>query len=134
MGARSDSTYPSGRTFIDRDGVLHADGQTVKTITITANRTLTADESGSVVICNAADLVVTLPATQAGLVYTIITKVASAGTGTSVSPNAADKINAKADDADLVNSGATDAVGDAVTVVGDGTDGWLTSEVVGTWA
>ena len=134
MGNRSDTSYPADRSFTDRDGVFHPAGQTVKTITVTGNRTLTANESGSVVICNAADVVVTLPATQAGLVYTIVTKVASAGTGTSVSPNASDNINGAADDTDLVNTGATDAVGDSVTVVGDGAAGWLTTSVVGTWA
>ena len=134
MGARSDSTYDSTLPFTDRDGVFHPQGQTAKVIQTATNYTLTANESGSIVLCTAADVVVTLPATAEGLIYTIVTETASASTGTSVSPQAADKINAKADDADLVNTGATDAVGDAVTLVGDGGDGWLTTHVVGTWA
>jgi len=57
----------------------------------------------------------------------------SSGTGLSISPAAADKIDAAADDTDFVNSGATDTVGDAVTVVGDGAGGWYALNVQGTW-
>ena len=72
MGARSDSSFPSGRTFTDREGVLHPSAQTVNVITTAITRTMTADESGSVVIVTAADKIITLPATQAGLTYTIV--------------------------------------------------------------
>ena len=136
MGNRADTTYQAGRSFTDRDGVFHASGLTSQVISTAVNRTVTADESGAVVIVTAADKVITLPATQAGLTYTITLGNGglSSGTGLSVSPNASDKINAKADDADLVNTGATDAVGDSVTVVGDGADGWVVVSQTGTWA
>lgn len=103
-----------------------------------AAKTLTAAESGGIFVTTAADVVFTLPATAPGLVYTIITGVASAGTGTSVSPAAADQIQGNgftgADNKDAINTGATDVVGDAITVVGDGTDGWWITNVIGTWA
>lgn len=100
----------------------------------TANYTVTEGDSGSVFIANAADLVFTLPATKAGLVYTFVNAAVSAGTGLSVSPAAADNINEGTDNKDLINSGATDVLGDSVTVVGDGSTGWFTASKIGTWA
>lgn len=107
-------------------------------VTKTASFTVTEADSGKVFICNAADLVATLPSTAEGLVFTFVTKVASAGVGTSVSPAAADKIMGAgvtaADNKDLINSGASDVVGDSVTIVGDGLDGWFVLSTTGTWA
>ena len=135
MGARSNSTYAAGKTFTDREGVFHPSAQTVNTITTAINRTLTADESGSTVFVTAADKVMTLPATQAGLTYTFVLGNGglSSGTGLSISPAAADAIDSNGDDTDFVNSGATDTVGDSVTVVGDGAGGWYAMNVQGTW-
>lgn len=105
---------------------------------VTGNTTLTAADNGKTIICNAADVVVTLPATIEGFTVTVITAVASGGTGTSVSPVAADQIKGNgftaADNKDAINSGAGDAVGDTLTVVGDGTSGWWITNVIGTWA
>ena len=100
----------------------------------TTNQTLTANDSGTTYIANAADLVFTLPATVAGLVYTFVNAAVSVGTGLSVSPAAADNINEGVDNKDLINSGATDVLGDAVTVLGDGSTGWFTTAKIGTWA
>lgn len=138
MGARSDVTYPSGRTFIDREGVLHAVGQTANVILEADDRTMTANESGSVVVVTGTDKTVTLPATELGLVFTIVTGAASATTGLSVSPAAADQIIGNgftpADDKDAINTAATDVVGDHITLVGDGASGWYVINVGGTWA
>lgn len=105
---------------------------------ITANTTLTSEDHGKTIICNAADLVVTLPATAAGLRFKILTAVASASTGTSVSPAAADQIIGNgftaADDKDAINTGASDVVGDLLEVTGDGSAGWYITDIVGTWA
>ena len=38
------------------------------------------------------------------------------------------------DDKGLINTGATDAEGDTVTIVGDGADGWYITSILGTWA
>jgi hypothetical protein len=104
----------------------------------TANFTVTAADSGKVYLLAAADIVVTLPATEAGLEYTFITHTVSAGTGASVSPAAADAIHGKGltsvDNKDLINTGATDAEGDSVTLVGDGVDGFWVVAANGTWA
>jgi len=100
----------------------------------TANYPVLASESGTVFIADAADLVFTLPATAAGLRFTFENAAVSAGTGLSVSPAAADNINEGVDNKDLINSGATDVLGDSVTVVGDGDKGWFTIGKIGTWA
>lgn len=98
--------------------------------------TLTPEDSGKTFIAGAADLVATLPPTAPGLIYTFVVGAVSAVTGFSVSPQATDKFirGAKADDADLVNTQATEAVGDSVTIMGDGNDGWLVLNTEGTWA
>ena len=96
----------------------------------TASFTVTALDSGKVFFLNAADLVVTLPATVAGLHYKFITQVLSGGTGTAISPAAADSINFGTDNKDLENS--TDALGDYCEVWGDGSVGWH-AETQGTW-
>lgn len=108
-----------------------------------ANKTLTAADSGKVFETSAADIVFTLPdATVAGMkgvTFTIVNGVLSAGTGLSLSPQAGDQIRGKgiatpADNKDMINTGATDALGDAVTVVCDGSTGYVAVNVVGTWA
>ena len=101
---------------------------------VTANVSLTAAESGLILICDAADLVITLPATVAGLIFTVVCAAVSAGTGLSLSPAAADKINEGTANKDLINSGATDVLGDSVTLVSDGVTGWYTINKIGTWA
>jgi hypothetical protein len=115
-----------------------ARGGTTNVRSITASTTLTEADNGGIVLANAVDLVVTLPPTRLGYTVTIITQTASASTGVSISPDAADKIQGKgitaADDKDWINTAATDAVGDLVTLVGDGVDGWWVVSERGTWA
>ena len=102
--------------------------------------TLTAADSGSVIISTAADLVHALPATAPGLFYTFALAAAglSTGTGLSVSPVAADKIMGNGftsqDDKDAILTGATDREGDSLTLAADGVDGWYIVAVTGTWA
>lgn len=99
-----------------------------------ATLTLTAAESGNVYRVNVADLVVTLPSTAAGLKYTFVVDTVSATTGCSLSPAAADNINGGTDDKDLINTAATDVQGDSVTLLGDGSEGWLAVAMHGIWA
>lgn len=105
---------------------------------LTAARTLTREDNGKTFVTGAADLVVSLPATEPGLRFTFVTSTLSATTGLSISPVAADKIVAKgitpADNKDLINSAASDAIGDTVTLVSDGVDGWYAVSLLGTWA
>lgn len=99
-----------------------------------SNYTVLAADSGTVFLATATDVVFTLPATVKGLIYTFVTAAVSAGTGTSLSPNASDNINEGTDDKDLINTGTSDNVGDSVTLVADGTLGWYTISKIGTWA
>lgn len=107
-------------------------------VTKAANYTLTAQDSGKVFLASAADVVFTLPSTENGLFYTIINGVLSSGVGIAYSPAAADRIIGPGltgvDNKDLINSGATDVVGDTAIIVGDGSDGWWITSLMGTWA
>lgn len=109
-------------------------------IAAAANFTLKASESGSIIRVGAANLVITLPPTQAGLEYTFVLEAAGLSTtvnGLQISPDAADAINGNGltsvDNKDLFLAQASDREGDAVTLVGDGVDGWYITSVVGTW-
>ena len=121
-------TIASGSTFVSAGTVEQK----------TDDFTLTASDSGKTFIVNAAEKTATLPATAAGLQYTFVVQTLSTTTGFSISPVTADAIHgggqASTDDKDLINSSATDAEGDMVTIIGDGVDGWFITSVVGTWA
>ena len=123
--------HEAGRTYTDRDGYVHP---VVSVVEKGADYTVTTADSGTVFIATAADVVFALPATMVGLTYTFINATLSVGTGMSVSPAAVDSINEGTDNKDLINSGASDAIGDSVTIVADGTNGWYTTAKVGTWA
>ena len=106
-------------------------------INATASFTVTPADSGAVIAADStSSVVVQLPATQKGLTYTLTVKQLTGTGGHAFSPVAADKIiyASKADDADIVCSAASDAVGNCITIVGDGVDGWLVTSVFGTWA
>lgn len=105
----------------------------------TASFTVTKEQSGTTFLCDAADLVATLPATEAGLHYRFLLGTAglSAGTGLQISPAAADAINGNGltsvDDKDLILGGAADREGDMVELIADGVDGWFICALSGTW-
>lgn len=103
-----------------------------------ATLTLTEADNHKTIFAAVADLVVTLPATFVGGHFTFIVKTLSTVTGLSISPVAADAIHGagltSVDDGDLVNTAATDAEGDSVTIVADGVDGWFIESINGTWA
>ncbi len=104
----------------------------------TASFTVLASESGAVYLCKAVDIVATLPSSAAGLTFTFIVHTVSATTGLSIDPATLDAIMGNGltsvDDKDLINTAATDAEGDSVTVVADGADGWWITAINGTWA
>ena len=103
-----------------------------------ATKTLDAEDVGKVLFCRNADIVITLPATSVGLVYTIVNDMADAGAKVSISPAAADKIMgpdiAGVDDKDLINTKATAKRGDYAKIIAEGVHGWYVIELVGTWA
>lgn len=104
-----------------------------------ANYTMLTADSGALVLVTAADKVITLPATAAGLMYRFVLAAGglSSGTGLSISPAAADKIMGNgftsADNKDAILAGSGDREGDSLTIVGDGVDGWYIVAVTGTW-
>jgi hypothetical protein len=105
-----------------------------------ATQALTAAQSGERFV-GAVDAVFTLPAAAAatkGVVYEFETGALSVGTGLSISPAAADHIRGNGltsvDDKDLINTGATDVLGDMARLYCDGVDGWVIEAIIGIWA
>ena len=112
---------------------------------ITGNATLTAAQSGTVFLCGSVAATVTLPATVAGVIYTIL--ISDATGAVQIRPNASDKIQGKGvpsvsgavtlvmggTDGNGLSFGATTAavVGDRAILVGDGGDGWIILEAFG---
>jgi hypothetical protein len=124
--------------------------------------TMAANESGGLVFqttgtTTPGDTVVSLPATATGLVYTFVW-LGAAGSGFHISPNASDRIAGSLVDVangNAVTAGDTDGggagnvgrgidnkdlilktgskVGDRVTLVADGTDGWVILDALGNW-
>jgi hypothetical protein len=138
----------AGRLFIDRKGgtpePLSLDRVNVLGTSVAAI-TLDGTDDGVTVVANnsAATVVATLPKVAtvgAGYRARLLAAVLpGAGAGTTLTPNAADKFqgngfNAKTAGQTLVNSAATDAVGDYVDVVSDGGTIWYVINKVGTWA
>lgn len=135
MGLR-ESMLSHGRRQV---GSIHG-GRTQPVFFIGANATLTLAHSGALIVVTAADVVLTLPATAAGLIFKVVLAAAglSGGTGLSLSPQAADQIIGNgftpADDKDAILTGATDRAGDSLTVEADGNLGYYITAVTGTWA
>ncbi len=102
-------------------------------VTKGASFTVLASQSGTIFIATAADVVFTLPSTAVGLFYTFVQASLSSGTGMSISPAAADNFDGAADNKDWQNTGATDVLGDSITIVGDGSIGWYTIASNGIW-
>lgn len=126
-----------GTVTVENGGAVDFQAGTVFTphaVALTEDTALTAAQSGTLFYVDAADIVATLPATVAGLVYHFAIRVVSAVTGFSVSPAPADNINAGADDKDIINTQGTDLVTDCLTVVGDGVTGWTVTSKGGIWA
>ena len=81
----------------------------------------------------------TLPAVAVGAVFIIVNDNADGSGLLTISPNASDKFlfdiaaGAGTDDKDIINTKVTQKKGDYVKLVGLTTDGWLISELKGTW-
>jgi hypothetical protein len=109
-----------------------------KSQTKSADTTLTAGDSGIVTYVDTDGKVITLPATAAGITYTIVNAGADGAVAVAISPASSDKIQGAgltaADNKDLINTKATAKKGDSVTLVGDGADGWFIQSMHGTWA
>ena len=123
--------------------------------TMSNGNTLSTSESGAVVMQSTvsetpSDVIINLPATAAGVVYTFV-YVGSASRGFQISPNSSDKImgsvlNAAGgittasnggggtDNKDLILGAANNSTtGNRVTLVGDGSAGWVILDGYGDW-
>ncbi len=135
-------TVKSGATLaVEAGGIIDMQAgskQTTPIANITVSRAVTVAESGTTFFLKAVDLKMTLPSTAAGLTYTFVVHTVSATTGAQIDPAALDAImnagDTSVDDKDLLNTPATDTEGDAVTIVGDGVDGWWVTSITGIWA
>ena len=110
--------------------------------TVTESKTLNYGDSGKVFLVGTDALVITLPATKAGVRYTFVNSGADDAVLITDSPNASDKIMgtiaavsmSASDDGDLTNTESGANKGDWCTIVGDGSDGWYIIGGDGVWA
>ena len=123
--------------------------------TMSNGNTIGTSESGAVVMQSTvsetpSDVIINLPATAAGVVYTFI-YVGSHSRGFQISPNSSDKImgsiiNAAGgittasnggggtDNKDLILGAANNSTtGNRVTLIGDGSNGWVILDGYGDW-
>jgi hypothetical protein len=110
-------------------------------VIVTANTTLTAEDSGKVVVINAAATrTITLPAASTtGLRFTITHQVAStSGNGHLIDPAGTDLVRGNgftpAAGKGAVCTQTTSRIGDSITLVSDGVSAWYIESVTGTWA
>lgn len=116
---------------------------------LTANRALTAEDSGKIFLVATDALVISLPATVAGLDFTFINTGAAGNNLITISPVAADGISgtitlassvvvdAGVVNKDLINTKATAKTGDTVRLIGTGVTGtkaWVIASSTGIWA
>lgn len=84
------------------------------------------------IVKNAGAIAFTLPPTKLGYKFTIYMAVASSGAHT-ITPVSVDKfLQAGKTDGQALTYGGTQAIGDSITLIGDGADGWLVSAKTGT--
>ena len=116
---------------------------------ITADKTLTVEDSGKVFLIGTDALTITLPSTVAGLEYKFVNSGAAGNNIITVSPQAADGIAGTITlassvvarvgtvDTDLVNTKATSKLGDSVSICGTGvagTSAYIIDGSTGIWA
>lgn len=118
-------------------------------VILTDNTTLATTDTGKTFLMGTAAKVITLPATMAGVTYTIINSGAAGNNIVTISPAAADGISgtftlaatvvvdAGVVNKDIINTAATAKAGDSVTLVGTGVTGttaWIIKSSTGIWA
>lgn len=106
--------------------------------TKSANYTMDAEDTGKVIYIDTDAFAITLPATVVGYKYTFVNAGAFGAVAINISPDANDKIMgpdiAGTDNKDLINTKATARRGDYVTMIADGANGWMVTDIKGTWA
>jgi predicted RecA/RadA family phage recombinase len=105
---------------------------------VAANKTLDIQDVGKVMLVTVDAVVITLPATAAGLDFVVANGGGDAAVLATISPNAADKIMgadlAGVDNKDRINTKATAKHLDYCHLTYGGADGWLVVAERGTWA
>lgn len=106
---------------------------------ISDNKTLDAEDCGKLFWVDTDAKTITLPAIAAGLSGCLIVNGGSFGAvAVTISPNAADMILGPditgADDKDLINTKATARRGDRCTLIAGDADGYMVTDMIGTWA
>jgi hypothetical protein len=138
----NDTTNQVGLSLFGQGGSVYENIDTSKTLALADN--------GIVQNVIADGITITLPATTAGACFTIrnggvpASSAVGAGTGgdasalITIAPNSVDQIAGlnftAADNKAALNTKATSKVGDFITLVGDGTNGWNVLYARGTWA
>lgn len=137
LAAGSNNSLSPADAYLQDVSVRQISLRNEPSATKSADYTITVADSG-IRQDISASLVVTLPSTVAGVSYTFRNTGTNGTVQITISPAAADKIQGNgltaADNKDLVNTLATAKRGDTITIVGDGTDGWLIHRITGTWA
>lgn len=131
----------SGVAVVEFNAGVMQDPHAARTVreTISANKTLDAEDTGKLFWVDTDAAVITLPAIADGLHGCKIVNGGAFGTVlVTLSPAAADKIHGPnitaADDKDLLNTKATAKRGDFVVLDAGDADGYLVAELAGTWA
>lgn len=131
----------SGVVVVDFDAGVYRDPYGERTVreTLSANKTLDAEDSGKVFFVDTDAFTITLPAIATGLDGVKIVNIGAFGAVlVTISPNASDMILGPditgADDKDLLNTKATARRGDYVVLGGNDADGYSVLEMTGTWA
>lgn len=131
----------SGVVVVDFNAGVYADPYGAFSVkeTISANKTLDAQDTGKVFFVDTDAVVITLPAIADGLGGVKVVNIGAYGTvAVTLSPAAADMILGPditgADDKDLINTKATAKRGDYVKLDLGDADGYVVTEMSGTWA
>lgn len=123
----------------DAAGYLDPYGDRSVREVISTNKTLDAEDTGKLFWVDTDAVTITLPAVAAGVFGCQIVNGGAFGTiAVTISPNASDSILGPnitaADDKDLVNTKATASRGDRVVLDSGDADGYLATQLRGTWA
>lgn len=131
----------SGVVVVDFDACCYRDPWAAYTVreTISANKTLDAEDTGKLFWVDTDAVTITLPAIATGLDGFVAVNGGAFGTvAVTLSPAAADMILGPditgADDKDLINTKATAKRGDFVTLGGNDADGYAVQALRGIWA
>lgn len=131
----------AGVVVLDFNAASYRDPYAARTVRelISANKTLDAEDAGKLFWVDTDAVTITLPAVAGGVFGVQIVNGGGYGAvAVNVSPNAVDMILGPditgADDKDLINTKATAKRGDYVVLDSGDADGYLATELRGTWA